>query len=68
MVTGKSLGALAVTTLVLFAVALGIGNHHHGAIQVIGDIAWFGFLLCLLFLIVTSVLVLVRNRGHLRGT
>jgi hypothetical protein len=68
MVTRKSLGALAVVTLVLFAVAFGVGTNHHGAVKVIGDVAWFGFVLCLLFLIVASVLVIVRNRRRVRGT
>ncbi|MEA2291203.1 MAG: hypothetical protein QOF17_223 [Solirubrobacteraceae bacterium] len=65
MVTRRSLGALAVLTLVLFAISAAVGNHHHGLRQVVADIAWNGFLLCLLFLLVGSVFVLVRTRGRL---
>jgi hypothetical protein len=67
MLTRKSLTALAVLTLVLFAIAAVVGNHHHGLRQVVADVSWNGFLLCLLFLIVGSVLVLVRSRGRVRG-
>jgi hypothetical protein len=62
MVTRKSLGLLAGTTLVLFAVAGIIGNHRHGALMTIANIAWYGFLLCLLFLIVASVATILRHR------
>lgn len=65
MVTRKSLGLLAGITLVLFAVAGLIGNHQHGALMVIADITWYGFILCALFLIVASVATLVRHRSHL---
>jgi hypothetical protein len=68
MVTRRSLGALAALTLVFFAVAAAVGNHHHGLRQVVADVSWNGFLLCLLFLIVASVFVLVRARGRLRRT
>jgi hypothetical protein len=66
MITRKALGGLAVLTLVLFATAGIVGQDNHGVVQVIGDIAWNGFWLCLLFLIVGSVVVLVRSRGHTR--
>jgi hypothetical protein len=65
MVTRRSLGALAVLTLVLFAISAVVGNHHHGVRQVVADISWNGFLLCLLFLLVGSVFVLVRTRARL---
>lgn len=64
MVTRRTLGALAVLTLVLFAVAGVVGQHRHGAVQLLGDIAWNGFLLGALFLIVGSVVVIVRSRGR----
>jgi hypothetical protein len=63
MITRKSLGLLAGVTLVFFAVAGIIGNNQHGALMVIANIAWWGFLLCALFLIVASVATIVR---HLR--
>jgi hypothetical protein len=65
MVTRKSLGLLAGTTLVLFAVAGIIGNHQHGTLSVIANIAWWAFLLCALFLIVVSVATIVRHRARL---
>ena len=65
MVTRKSLGLLAGTTLGLFAVAGIIGNHQHGVLNVIANVAWYGFLICALFLIVTSVATLVRHRARL---
>lgn len=65
MVTRKSLGLLAAITLVFFAVAGIIGNHHHGALNVIATIAWWGFLLSALFLIVASVATIVRHRARL---
>jgi len=68
MVTRKSLGVLAGVTLVLFAVAGIIGNHQHGALQVIANIAWWGFILCALFLIVTSIATIVRHRARLNGS
>jgi len=64
MVTRKSLALLAGTTLVLFAVSGIIGNHHHGALNVIATVAWWGFLLCALFLIVASVATIVRHRAR----
>jgi len=66
MVTRKSLGLLAGTTLALFAVAGIIGNHQHGALQVIANIAWWAFVLCALFLIVASVATIMRHRARAR--
>ncbi len=68
MVTRKSLAALAVLTLVLFAIAGVVGQDRHGVVQAIGDVAWLGFLLGLLFLLVGSVVVIVRGRGRLGRT
>jgi hypothetical protein len=68
MVTRRSLGGLAVLTLVLFAIAGVVGNGHHGLVQAIGDVAWNGFLVCLLFLVVGSAVVIVRSRGRLSRT
>ncbi len=65
MVTRKSLGLLAGVTLGCFAVSGIIGNHRHGALNVIATIAWWGFLLCALFLIVTSVATIARHRDKL---
>jgi hypothetical protein len=65
MVTRRSLGTLAGITLALFAVAGIIGNHRHGALNVIATVAWWGFLLCALFLIVASVTTIFRHRARL---
>jgi hypothetical protein len=62
MITRKSLAALAVFTLVSFAITGLLGNHSHGLHQTLADITWFAFLLGLLFLIVGSVVVIVRSR------
>lgn len=67
MVTRRTLAGLAILTLICFAVAGIIGQHRHGVVMAIGDIAWNGFLLGLLLLIVGSVFVLVRSgRGRVR--
>jgi branched-subunit amino acid permease len=65
MITRKALIALAIFTLVCFAVAGVIGNHRHGVVMAIGDIAWDGMLLGLLFLIVGSAAAIVRSRRRL---
>jgi len=65
MVTRKSLATLAGITLALFAVAGIIGNHHRGTLNVIATVAWWGFLLCALFLIVASVATIIRHRTRL---
>jgi hypothetical protein len=64
MVTRKSLGLLAGVTLALFAAAGVIGNHQHGTLNVLGTIAWWGFLICALFLIVASVATILRHRSR----
>jgi hypothetical protein len=65
MVTRKALIALAIFTLVCFAVAGIIGNHRHGFVMAIADVAWTGMLLGLLFLIVGSATAIVRSRRRL---
>lgn len=65
MVTRKSLASLAGVTLALFAVAGIIGNHEHGVLNVIANVAWYAFLICALFLIVASVATIVRHRTRL---
>ena len=65
MVTRKSLAALAVVTLVCSIVAGIIGNHRHGFVMAIGNIAWMGFIFGLLLLIIGSVTAIVRSRRRL---
>jgi hypothetical protein len=62
MITRKSLIALAVFVLVCFIVAGAIGNHRHGFVMAIGDIAWFGLIFGLLFLVIGSAMAIVRSR------
>ena len=66
MITRTTLAALAVFTLVDFAVCGLLGNHGHGVRQAFADITWFAFLVSLLFLIVGSAVVLIRSRGSRR--
>jgi hypothetical protein len=65
MITRKSLGRLAGLTLVLFAVAVIIGDNGHGGIQVLGRIVWWSFVACALFLVIASVVTIAR-RGSRR--
>lgn len=65
MVTRKSLTALTGLTLALLAVAGIIGNHQHGALKIIANIGWWGFVVCALVLILTSVATLRRHRSRL---
>ncbi len=65
MVTRKSLTLLAGTTLALLATAGIIGNTRHHALKVIADVAWWGFVLCFVFLIVASVATIARHRTRL---
>jgi hypothetical protein len=65
MITRKALIALATFTLVCFAVAGIVGNHRDGFVMAIGDIAWIGMLLGLLFLVVGSATAIIRSRRRL---
>jgi hypothetical protein len=68
MVTRKSLGLLAAVTVVLFAIAGIIGNHEHGALRVIANIAWWGFVLGVLMLLSASVATIVNHRKRVRNS
>ena len=61
----KSMIGIAVLGAVLFAVG-GIWADAHGFTGVLGGIGWFGFLLCVLALIVLAVSAL--GRGIYRRT
>ena len=53
---------------VLFVTAGIIGQHPHGTFKnVLGGIGWFGFLLCVLLLIVWTIAALVRSRNRARA-
>ena len=64
MVTRKSLTLLTGITLALLAVAGIIGNHQHGLLNVIDNIAWWGFVACAIVVIVTSVATIRRHRSR----
>ena len=64
MVTRKSLTLLAGITLALFAVSGIIGNHRHGALNVIANVAWWGFIVCAIVLIAASVATIRRHRSR----
>jgi uncharacterized membrane protein YdcZ (DUF606 family) len=65
VVTRKSLSVLTGITLALLAVAGIIGNHQHGALNVIANIAWWSFIGCAIVLIATSVATIRRHRSRL---
>jgi len=64
MVTRKALALLTGITLALFAIAGIIGNHQHGVLKVIANLAWWGFVVCALALIATSIATLRRHRSR----
>ena len=68
MVTRKTLSLLAGVTLALFATAGIIGNGQHGALSVIANIAWWGFVVCALVLVATSVATIRRHRSRVDRT
>jgi cytochrome c oxidase assembly factor CtaG len=65
MITRKSLGGLAGITLVLFTVAVIMGDNGNGARLIVGRIFWWSFVACALFLVVASVTTIAR-RGKQR--
>jgi hypothetical protein len=60
MLTAKTLKYLAAATAVLFAVGAAIGDDRD-FLWIVDDIAFFGFILCAIALIVLSAGVLVRS-------
>lgn len=60
--------AVAVLGAILFVIAAIIGQHPHGTFKnVVGGIGWFGFLLCVLLLILWGLYALVRSRRRTAG-
>ena len=68
MVTRKSLTLLTGITLALLAVAGIIGNHQHGALNVIANIAWWSFVVCAIVLIAASIATIRRRRSRVSGS
>jgi hypothetical protein len=64
VVTRKSLSLLTGITLALLALAGIIGNHQHGALNIIANIAWWGFVVCAIVLIAASVATIRRHRAR----
>jgi hypothetical protein len=64
MVTRKSLALLTGVALALLAISGIIGNHQHGVLKVIANIGWWGFVVCALVLILTSVATIRRHRSR----
>ncbi len=60
MITRRNTLILLAVTVVCFAVAGILGNHHDGVRQAVADVAWFGFLIGALLLIVVGVARLAR--------
>jgi uncharacterized membrane protein len=63
-VTRKSLALLTGIALALLAVSGIIGNHQHGVLKIIANIGWWGFVVCALVLILTSVATIRRHRSR----
>jgi hypothetical protein len=54
--------AVAVLGAILFLIAAILGQHPHGTFKnVLGGIGWFGFLVCVLVLIVWAVAAVVQR-------
>lgn len=68
MITKRNVIVLAVLTAVCLLTAGILGNHGHGARQAVADVAWFGFLLGLLLLVVVGVARLGRWIGRRAST
>ena len=57
----RGAAALFALAIVLFIMS-GVFKDSHGLEGVLGGIGWFGFLLCLLILIVWGIVAFVRSR------
>ena len=62
MINRRNLIALAVVVVVCFAIAVPVGNKHHGFLNVVSNVTWWGGIVGLLLLIVLSVVALFRSR------
>lgn len=57
----KAMGGVGVLAAVLLAGSYPFRNDEHGARWILGGIGWFGFLLCVLALIVLALVALGRS-------
>ena len=62
MINRRNLIALTVVVVACFAVAIPVGNKHHGFLNVVSNLTWWGGLVGLLLLIVLSVTALFQSR------
>ena len=62
MINRQNLIALAVVVVACFAIAIPVGNKHHGFLNVVSNLTWWGGIVGLLLLIVLSVVALFQSR------
>jgi len=62
----KAMAAIAVLAVALLALGYPFQNDEHGIRWILGGIGWFGFLLCVLALVVLGLYAL--GRGIFRRT
>ena len=62
MINRRNLIALAVVVVVCFAIAIPVGNKHHGFVNVVSVVTWWGGCVGLVLLIVLSIVALVQAR------
>jgi uncharacterized membrane protein len=62
MLTRRNLLGLLAVVVVLFVIAIAISNKHHGFLNVVSNVTWYGGIIGLLLLIVLSVVALVQSR------
>ena len=62
MINRQNLIALAVVVVVCFAIAIPVGNKHHGFLNVVSNVTWWGGIVGLLLLVALSVVALFQSR------
>jgi hypothetical protein len=62
MINRRNLIALAVVVVVCFAIAIPLGDEHHGLLNVVSNVTWWGGIVGLLLLVVLSLAALVQSR------
>lgn len=62
MITRRKIGALALITLLMFALAQLTHTWHHGIRGALGFLCWWGFVISLLTLVAACIATLVRRR------
>jgi hypothetical protein len=62
MINRQNLIGLAVVVVVCFAIAIPVGNKHHGFLNVVSNVTWWGGIVGLLLLIVLSVAAVFQSR------